>query len=273
MDSLPRITVVTPSFNQAAFLERTILSIVNQNYPNLEHIIVDGGSTDGSVDIIRKYEKHLAWWVSEPDEGQSQAINKGLKRATGDWVAWQNSDDLYYPGTFYELAAAAKKFPQAGLIIGDVMLIDEADVPFREMRYTKPTYNALRAEGMVLTNQAAFWRRTTQDAIGLLNEQLHCSFDYEWFLRIVRSTKGAHVTRVWGALRYHEQTKSSTQSATFTEESRLVLAGREMKTWQIALYRLRRYFLLFLQGHFRYLFRGITRRVFRTGTGHRLLNE
>jgi glycosyltransferase involved in cell wall biosynthesis len=273
VDKLPRITIVTPSFNQAAFLERTILSIVSQNYPNLEYIIVDGGSTDGSVDIIRKYEKHLAWWVSEPDEGQSQAINKGLKRATGEWVAWQNSDDLFYVGAFYELAAAAKKFPQAGLIIGDVMLIDEADVPFREMRYITPTYNALRAEGMVLTNQAAFWRRTTQDTVGVLNEQLHCSFDYEWFLRISKATKCAHVNRIWGALRYHEQTKSSTQSATFTEESKLVLAGREMSTWQITFYRLRRYTLLLTQGHFRYLLRGITRRVFRTGTGHRLLNE
>jgi glycosyltransferase involved in cell wall biosynthesis len=271
--TLPRITIVTPSFNQVDFLERTIRSVLDQGYPNLEYIIVDGGSTDGSVDVIRRYEKQLSWWVSEPDEGQAQAINKGLRRATGDWVAWQNSDDVYYPGVFHELASATAKFHQAGLIIGDVKLIDETDLPFREMRYVTPTYDALRAEGMVLTNQAAFWRRSAQDTIGLLDENLHCSFDYDWFLRLIRSVKGAHVPSLWGGLRYHEATKSSTKSEVFTLESQRILEGREMPAWQIALYRLRRYALLFKLGHFRYLLRGVLRRILRTGTGHRLLNE
>lgn len=273
MSIMPRITVVTPSFNQAEFLERTIRSVLDQGYPNLEYIVVDGGSTDGSVDIIRKYENQLSWWVSERDEGQAQAINKGLRRATGEWVAWQNSDDIYYPGAFHELASAAIRFPYASLIIGDVMLVDEYDLPFREMRYITPNYNALRAEGMLLTNQAAFWRRSVQAKVGFLDENLHCSFDYEWFLRLTRNGRGAHVARIWGALRYHESTKSSTQSEVFTQESQRILAGLEMPAWQIAIYRIRRYALLLRQGHFRYLFRGITRRVLRTGTGHRLLND
>jgi glycosyltransferase involved in cell wall biosynthesis len=271
--NLPRITVVTPSFNQAAFLEKTILSVLNQGYPNLEYIIVDGGSTDESVEIIRRYEDRLSWWVSEPDEGQAQAINKGLKRATGDWVAWQNSDDLYYPGVFHELARAAAKFPKAGLIIGDVRLIDEQDIAFREMRYVTPNYKALIAEGMVLTNQAAFWRRQANTELGLLNENLHCSFDYEWFLRLAQHVEGAHVKRLWGGLRFHDATKSTRQQELFANESRAILAGREMHPWQIKFYKLRRYALLLAQGHFRYLFRGIARRVMRTGTGHRLLND
>lgn len=257
--NLPRITVVTPSFNQAAFLERTIRSVLDQDYPNLEYIIIDGGSTDGSVEIIRHYADRLAWWVSESDRGQAHAINKGLLRATGEWVAWQNSDDIYYPGTFYDLAAAAAKFPRAGLIIGDMMLIDEKDYPLRDIGYVKPTYNALLAEGMVLTNQSAFWRRSLHDVTGLLDETLHYGFDYEWFLRLMQHTEAAHVARIWGALRLHGETKSSLHAQRFRDEYQRILQGREMAPWRKQLYRMRRLALMLCQGRIGYLARGLVR--------------
>lgn len=259
MTDFPRITIVTPSFNQAAYLERTILSVLDQGYPNLEYIIVDGGSTDGSVDIIRRYADRLAWWVSEPDRGQTDALNKGLRRATGEWVAWQNSDDIYYPGAFHDLAAAAAKHPQAGLIIGDMLLIDGHDHRLRDIRYVKPSYKALLAEGMLLANQAAFWRRSLQARIGLLDESYHCSFDYEWFLRLAQHAEGIHVDRFWGALRLHGETKTSLQAQRFLEENQQILAGREMPSWQKKLYKLRRLALMLGHGQGTYVLRGLLR--------------
>lgn len=259
MVDFPRITVITPSFNQAAYLERTILSVLNQGYPNLEYIIVDGGSTDGSVDIIRRYADRLTWWVSEPDQGQTDAINKGLRRATGDWVAWQNSDDIYYPGAFQDMATATAKHPEAGLIVGDMMLINEHDHPLRDVRYVQPSYKALLAEGMVLTNQAAFWRRGVHTEIGLMREDLHFSFDYEWFLRLTRYVKAIHVGHIWGALRLHDETKTNLHAECFKDEQSKILAGRVMPAWQKKLYKLRRMVLMLGAGRIGYVLRGVSR--------------
>jgi glycosyltransferase involved in cell wall biosynthesis len=261
MTNWPRITVVTPSFNQAAYLEHTICSVLDQGYPNLEYIIVDGGSTDGSVDIIRRYAKRLTWWVSEPDRGQTDAINKGLRRATGEWVAWQNSDDIYYPGAFHDLATAAAKHPEASLIIGDMMMIDAHGHPLRDVRYIKPCYRALLAEGMLVANQAAFWRRTVHEKVGLLDERYHCSFDYEWFLRLTQHVKGVHVSRIWGALRLHGETKSSLLARRFQDEHRQIVAGRELSSWQKQFYKLRRLALVLGQGQVGYACRGVLRRA------------
>ncbi len=261
VSDFPLITVVTPSFNQAAYLERTIRSVLDQGYPKLEYIIVDGGSTDGSVDIIKLYADRLAWWVSEPDRGQSHAINKGLQRATGEWVAWQNSDDIYYPGAFHDLAVASAKHPQAGLIIGNMMLIDEHDRPLRDICYVKPSYKALLAEGMVLANQSAFWRRQVHEDIGYLAENLHCSFDYEWFLRLTDHVEAAHVDRIWGALRLHGETKTSLLAHRFQEEHERILTGRKFPSWQKMLYKLRRLALMLGQGQLAYALRGLSRRA------------
>ena len=263
----PRITVVTPSFNQAGFLERTVRSVLLQGYPNLEYIIIDGGSTDGSIDIIRKYESRLAYWVSERDRGQSDAINKGLRKATGDWLAWQNSDDLYYPGCFFSLARAAAEHPEAGLVTGDMALIGLDDRCLHVQRYVRPTYGALRAEGMILTNQAAFWRRSVHDSIGYVSESLTCAFDYEWFLRVTEKYSAWHVPEIWGGLRIHETTKSTKLGMLFAAEMEQVRRERPFPKWKIPLYRVRRAMLMLMRGDVRYVAGGVAGRLRSALTG------
>ena len=267
--SFPTISVITPSFNQGKFLERTILSVLNQNYPNLEFIIIDGGSSDESVDIIRKYSDRLTYWVSEPDGGQVDAINKGLKRATGEWLCWQNSDDIFLPGAFECLAESAIKHPSAGLIIGNMVLIDENSRPLRELRYVKPDHRGMLAEGMLLANQAAFWRRELQDRIGLLDESYQCSFDYDWFLRLTAVCSSVHINRTLGALRLHSETKTSNQANLFSEENRRILSGREVSCWRRRAFQIKRLWQTLCRGDLVYVLRGVFRRLaISLGMGH-----
>lgn len=258
---LPKISIVTPSFNQARFLERTITSILDQGYANLEYIIIDGGSTDGSVDIIRKYSSRLAHWVSEPDRGQSDAINKGLRRASGDWLAWQNSDDVYYPGAFASLARAAAAHPRVHFITGDMATIDPEDRRLHEHHYVRPTYGAVRAEGMIIASQAAFWRRGVHETIGYISETLTCAFDYEWFLRITQRFDAWHVPEIWGGLRIHDATKSTQLADRFTPEGDIVRLAHPFAEWKIPLYRARRAALMLMRGDGRYLVSGVAARI------------
>src|SRR5512138_1788368 len=122
---LPLVSIITPSFNQAAFLETTIRSVLDQDYPSLEYFIVDGGSKDGSLEIIQRYAHRLAGWVSEPDRGQTDAINKGFGMAHGEILAWLNSDDVYQPGAVAEAATFLQQNPEVGLVYGDATYIDE----------------------------------------------------------------------------------------------------------------------------------------------------
>ena len=257
----PEISVITPSFNQGVFLERTIKSVLDQNYPNLQYLIIDGGSTDDSVNIIKKYESSLFYWVSERDRGQADAINKGLRRATGEWVAWQNSDDIYYPGVFHQIAKTAELHPEVDLIIGNLLLIDATDHPLRDLHYVRPTYNSLVAEGMVLANQAAFWRRSLHDRIGYLDDQMDYSFDYEWFLRVLKGRKAVHVNQTWGGFRVHEMAKTNNPKRRFVEENRQILQGKKISRGFLFRYRLRRMLLLLAQGDFYYVARGVMRRL------------
>ncbi|WP_128545217.1 glycosyltransferase family 2 protein [Larkinella soli] len=210
--SWPKLSVVTPSYNQADYLERTILSVLNQNYPNLEYFIMDGGSTDGSVEIIRKYERYLAGWVSEKDKGQVDAINKGFRRATGDLVGFQNSDDTFAPGAFQAVAEAVRKHPDDDVFYGHMYIIDEADVITENMRVLPFCAECQLFEGMQIFNQAFFFKRSMLDRFGYFDEQYRFAFDYEIATRygLQPGIRCRLVEDFWGAFRIQAQAKSST---------------------------------------------------------------
>jgi len=206
----PKISIVTPSYNQAQFLEKTILSVLNQNYPNLEYIIIDGSSTDGSVEIIKKYEKYLAYWVSEKDKGQTQAINKGFQKSTGEIIAWLNSDDTYLPETFYNVAESFKQNPEADLIFGNIYFINEHDKKIGELRFTDFDFDTLIYEGGNLHQTGTFWTRKIYEEVGGLDADYKFCMDYDFFCRVANAGKLYHIRDFLANFRIHANAKSST---------------------------------------------------------------
>ena len=215
---LPRISVIVPSFQQARFLERTIRSILNQNYPATEILVIDGGSTDGSVEILRKFDRHLAYWCSEADAGQADALNKGLARATGEIVGWQNSDDIYLPGALAASSSAFRKDPSLDLLHGNILVIDDRDRPLEEWRYAPFHRKALAYQWNVLSNQSVFWRRDSP-RIGRFDPAFQFCMDYDFFERAVSA--GARVCflpEFLGAVRMHPESKTSRMRERGAEE-------------------------------------------------------
>ncbi len=182
MQNYPKISIVTPSYNQGQYLEQTILSIIGQNYPNLEYIIIDGGSTDNSVEIIKKYEKYLAYWVSEKDKGQSHAINKGFSIATGDILAWLNSDDYYLPNTLFFIAKNLElQIPT--ILFGNCMHIFEGANTLLGSQ-VEEKHNTMNIQLIdYIIQPSSFWNRSAWQSVGNLSEDLHYAFDWEWFIK------------------------------------------------------------------------------------------
>lgn len=180
----PKITIVMPTLNQDRFLEAAIRSVLLQEYPNLEYIILDGGSTDASIDIIRHYEAHLAHWDSTPDNGPASAINRGFSRATGEILAWLNSDDVYQPGALHAAAATFLGNPEAELVYGEGWYINESGARIEPCRFIRRQFNRrYMVNKDPILQPAAFWRRSLWERTGVLDESLHWVFDWEWFIR------------------------------------------------------------------------------------------
>jgi glycosyltransferase involved in cell wall biosynthesis len=204
----PLVSIVTPSFNQAHYLEATIQSVLAQTYPNIEYIIVDGGSADGSREIIERYAHRLAWWVSERDQGQTDAINKGFARAQGQILAWINSDDTYLPQAVAEAAAFLQANPSVGLVYGDANLIDEAGGVLGPFPARQTDYRRLRQGYVHIPQQSAFFRADLWRQVGPLDPSFYFAMDYDLWVRLAKAAPIRYHPRLWANFRLHSGGKS-----------------------------------------------------------------
>jgi len=203
----PRISIITPSYNQGHFLEETIRSVLLQDYPAIEYIIIDGGSTDNSKSIIDKYKSKLAWFVSEPDDGQSDAINKGLRRATGDFVAWINSDDIYTENAISSAVEKLKSNPDFGMVFSNVLSIDSDSSVFNIMQYGNWRLPELM-QFKVIGQPGIFMRKKALDDVGFLEPDYHWLMDHHLWLKIASKYPVKYIDEIWAAARFHPGAKN-----------------------------------------------------------------
>lgn len=213
------ISIITPSYNQAAFLEQTLRSVLEQDYPNIEYWVIDGGSTDGSVDIIKRYAPKLAGWVSEADDGQADAINKGFARARGEYIAWLNSDDLYYPGALSEAVRALQANPAAPFVFSDVESIDETGKAFNRMHYGDWGLADLM-RFRIIGQPGVFMRRSALRKAGFLDTSYQYILDHHLWLRMAVLGAPCYVPgALWAAARVHPSAKNTAQASGFQPEA------------------------------------------------------
>lgn len=236
----PRISVITPSFNQGQYLEETLRSVLLQGYPNLEFIVIDGGSTDGSREILQRYSPWLDCWVSESDHGQAHALNKGFARATGDWLTWLNSDDLFMPDALWTVAEAIRSHSAVDWVVGTTIVTDAGLQPLRRFEPVCGSDDWLdflcnkRATGTSLPQPGSFWSRRAWDAAGPLDETLCYVMDYEYWARLARhGYRPALVDANLAMFRLAPNSKSGSGMAKFIHEEQQVI-GRYLCNYNVA---------------------------------------
>lgn len=236
----PMISIVTPSFNQGQFLERTILSVINQNYPNLEYIVIDGGSTDNSVEIIKKYEHSINYWCSEPDNGHYDAVNKGFSKATGDILAWINSDDMYCPWALKTVGSVFSALPEVHWLTTLTPLKwDEQDFCFEADNFPGFSKKAF-LNGIYLPwdgtwpiqQESTFWRRSLWDSIGGVNTDFHLAGDFDLWSQFFKKTDLYGLCSPLGGFRVHSNQRSHQVKEYRDEAHRSLLALRRELGWK-----------------------------------------
>ncbi len=214
--TLPTITVITPSYNQGQFIRQTVESVLSQDYPRLDYIIMDGGSTDETLAVIDPYKAQLTL-VSEPDQGQTDAINKGLRRATGEIVCWLNSDDYFLPGALRAVGTYFANHTDTVWLTADCLIVNAVGQSIQQpIRQYKKLLRSLSNHAYLgLTNAvcqpATFWRRSVHDRVGYLDESLHFTMDYDFWLRLARENPPAVLHQPTSAFRIHGQSKGGQQ--------------------------------------------------------------
>jgi len=208
MENLPLVSIITPSYNQVQFLEKTIESVLAQDYPNLEYIIVDGDSTDGSKELIQRYEKEISAWISEPDQGQSEAINKGFELAKGEIFAWLNSDDLYYPWAIEQAVDYLLKTPEVGMIYGDTDIIDKNGQVIGMFNAQQTNYQRLMRGGVYIPQPAAFWYSDLYRKVGALDTSYYFAMDYDLWVKFAKNAEIRYIPQLWSSFRIHGHGKT-----------------------------------------------------------------
>ncbi len=204
----PLVSIVTPSFNQAPFLEATIRSVLEQDYPRIEYFVMDGGSTDGSREIIERYAPRLAGWVSQKDRGQTDAINQGFARANGQILAWLNSDDTYQPGALRAAVDYLRAHPLTGMVYGDCNFIDAAGSTIGRFPAAQTDYRRLRQGYVHIPQQAAFWRAELWQQVGPLDPSFYFAMDYDLWVRLAKISKLDYNPILWANFRLHDSGKT-----------------------------------------------------------------
>ena len=203
----PKISIVTPSFNQGQFLEETILSVLNQNYPNLEYIVIDGGSTDSTLDVIRKYEDRISYWVSEKDRGQVHALNKGIERSTGEVFGFLNSDDVYFPGTFDSVAAHFEAHAESDWVCGDTVMFGEGMADDRVETVVPKSAAHCLSWAYTAAQPGHFWKREL--IAGGFDEAWPYDFDHDMYVRLLlEGHKCEHIPQAFAKYRLHPTSKT-----------------------------------------------------------------
>ncbi len=227
MENRPLVSIITPSFNQAKYLTAAYHSVISQSYPNIEYFIIDGGSTDGSVEMIREWaeakKSRLTWWITEKDKGQADAINKGFSRARGEIVAWLNSDDLYMQGAVEKAVGFFNNNPDVGLIFSDVFSIDAESKLINVMRYGEWNLRDLMAFN-IIGQPGVFFRKQALENAGNLNPEYHYLLDHHLWLRIARNHRIQHIQDFFAAARFHSEAKNIAQTEGFSQDSFQIVA-------------------------------------------------
>lgn len=218
MKNKPLISIITPSYNQSDYLEMSMLSVLNQDYPNLEYIVVDGNSTDGSQEIIKKYADRFAWWVSEKDNGQADAFNKGLSHANGKYIGWLNSDDLYLEHAITEAVEILEMNPDIAFVFGDVQSINQDGEITNIMKYGNWDILDLM-KFKIIGQPAVFMRKDLLVSIGGLDPTFHFLLDHQLWLKLASKASIKYSNKLWAAARFHAEAKNIAQAEKFGQEA------------------------------------------------------